>query len=102
MESHESPDYQQEMSNLETMLDALPLAERGVVMQRLRDAMTSGGEQLSAEDENLFDQFSQGAIDIRQVQEHFGDRLWRAFGARPDPDEVPGRSTDAPAADPEP
>lgn len=98
MDKPESHDYQQEISNLEALLDALPVAERGVVMQRLRNAMTAGGDQLSAEDDNLCDRFAQGAADIHQVQEHFGDRLWRAFGARP---EEPG-STDAPEPDAKP
>jgi hypothetical protein len=96
----ESPDYQQEISNLETMLDTLPVAERGAVMQRLRKAMTASGDQLTAEDENLCDQFAQGAIGIGQVQEHFGDRLWRAFGIRPEPGDAPGPSTEPPGSDP--
>jgi hypothetical protein len=102
MDSPESHDFQQEISNLEALLDALPVAERGVVMQRLRDAMTATGEQLSTDDEDLCDRFAQGEVDIHQMQEHFGNRLWRAFGARPAPEEEPGPSIDAPGTDPRP
>jgi hypothetical protein len=89
MENPEPNDYQQEQSDLEAMLDALPVAKRSEVMQRLRDAITSAGEELSADDESVCDRFADGTINIRQVQEHFGDRLWRAFGIRPDPDAAP-------------
>lgn len=102
MDNPASQDYQQEIANLEAMLDALPVAERGVVMQRLRNAMTATGDELSPEDEILCDRFAQGAADIHQVQEHFGDRLWRAFGARPAPEEESGPSTDAPGTEPRP
>jgi hypothetical protein len=96
----ESPDFQHEISNLEAMLDTLPVAEREVVMERLRKAITATGEQLTAEDENLCDRFAQGEIGIRQVQAHFGDRLWRAFGIRPEPGDAPGPSSGPPANDP--
>jgi hypothetical protein len=102
MDSPESPDYQQEISDLEAMLDDLPVEQRGVVMQRLRDAIGSTGEPMSAEDENLCDRFAQGAADIRQVYRHFGGRLWQAFGARPDSEEEPGPSIDAPGTDTRP
>jgi hypothetical protein len=102
MDNPESQDHRQEISNLEAMLDALPVEQRGIVMARLRNAINSAGEQLSAEDENLCDRFAQGDADFHQVKEHFGDRLWRAFGIRPDPEAEPGPSTDAPGTDPRP
>jgi hypothetical protein len=86
MDDPESQDFQHEMSELEALLDALPATERKVVTERLRDAMIGNGVQLNAADEEMLDQFSEGAQDIRQVQQHFGDRMWRAFGARPDSD----------------
>jgi hypothetical protein len=97
----ESPDYQQKISNLEAMLDTLPAAERAVVMQRLRNALTATGEKLTEADENLCERFAQGAIGIRQVEDHFGDRLWRAFGVRPEPGDASGSSTEPPPKDPD-
>jgi hypothetical protein len=100
MDIPESNDFQQEILNLEAMLDALPPEDRGTVMQQLRDAMTATGDQLSAEDVDLCDRFAQGAINIHQVQQHFGNRLWQAFGARPDSEEAGGAASNAQGARP--
>jgi hypothetical protein len=88
MEDAKSSDLQQQMAQLEATLDALPVSQREMVMTRLRDAMLANGEQLSAEDDNVCRQFAEGAVSVRQVQEHFGNRMWYAFGLRPDSDDA--------------
>ena len=62
-------------SRLEAQLDARGRAERANDIERLRALFAQANEPLSAEDQSVFQLFTEGVLDSRHLHDHFGPRL---------------------------
>jgi hypothetical protein len=75
----ESGELDHELARIEAeadaKIDALSLAERAKVAEKLRRAAAENGRVLNPDDEKAFELFCEGVLDFRHLRDQFGDRL---------------------------
>jgi hypothetical protein len=62
-------------TRLEREIDSASPGHRERLVSLLRDSFEWEGDSFTHEDERLIGAFSDGSLGIRQLQEHFGERL---------------------------
>jgi hypothetical protein len=62
-------------SGLEREIDSPAPRHREKVVHLLRESFEWEGDSFTSDDERILHSFSDGSIGIRQLEEHFGERL---------------------------
>jgi hypothetical protein len=75
MGSDDRREIEELYSRLEREIDSLSPGHREKVMSLLRDSFEWEGDHFTPDDERTMSSFSDGSISIRQLQDHFGERL---------------------------
>jgi hypothetical protein len=75
MRSDERQAIEDLYSRLEREIDSLAPRHREKVVHLLRESFEWEGDSFTSDDERIIHSFSDGSIGIRQLQEHFGERL---------------------------
>jgi hypothetical protein len=71
---------QQALADVEAKLDATSAADRPAMVARLREALVRVGRTITPEDESVFTLFTEGVLDLHNVEYHFGEELVRVAG----------------------
>ena len=66
------------IADLDVKLNASAPKSRTTSAKDLRELLECAGETLTAEDENVFALYTEGALDFGNVEDYFGARLQRA------------------------
>jgi hypothetical protein len=75
MRSDERQAIEDLYSRLEREIDSLAPRHREKVVHLLRESFEWEGDSFTPDDERIVHSFSEGFISIRDLQEHFGERL---------------------------
>ena len=66
------------IADLDARLAAIDPKSASVGVEDLRALFAEAGEAMTSEDENVFALWTEGILNFRNVEDHFGKRLQRA------------------------